>query len=462
MTITRIRPQPRQMQFLKSDADVTVYGGAAGGGKTWSIIYDFLKHHRNPQFGSVIFRRTLPEHKRQGGPWDESMKLYPLFGGVPNMSELSWRFHSGSKVTFSGLQYDTDVLSWKSAQIPAIMFDQLEMFTMAQFLYMASRNRSVCGVKPYISATCNPEPGWLADFLSWWIADDGYADLSRAGKKRWFVIVNDAPIWADTPEELKKDHPGLIPRSCTFIPATIYDNKILMEKDPNYLANLMGQSLVERERLLGDAERGGNWKIKPEAGKLFNRSWFKVVNDWDKERAWSAVIRWDFAATEQSLKSQDPDYTAWCVMIRDRNGEEIILEAGQKRLNPTDVYSEFAERCRYWWDFFHRIGIGLMVRWEIEPGSASTREARYLAGLVPFADAHGIRSQGNKIVRAKPLASQAEHGFVSVLRGAWNDEWLNHMHSQPAEHDDMMDAASGAHDDLIREGTRKTARSYGG
>ena len=103
-----------------------------------------------------------------------------------------------------------------------------------------------------------------------------------------------------------------------------------------------------------------------------------------------------------------------------------------------------------------------MVRWEIEPGSASTREARYLAGLVPFADARGIRSVGNKIVRAKPLASQAEHGFVRILRGAWNDEWLNHMHSQPAEHDDMMDAASGAHDDLIREGTRKTARSYGG
>jgi predicted phage terminase large subunit-like protein len=263
-------------------------------------------------------------------------------------------------------------------------------------------------------------------------------------------------------EELKKQFPDVKPKSVTFIPSTVYDNKILLQNDPGYIANLQAMSLVDRERLLGDAQRGGNWKIKPEAGKLFNRAWFPVITDWDKNRAWSAVIRWDFAATEQSLTSQDPDYTAWCVMVRDRNGEEIVLEAGQKRLKPTDVYAEFTERCRYWWDYFRALGIGLMVRWEIEPGSASTREARYLAGLVPFADAHGIRSVGNKIVRAKPLASQAEHGFVSVLKGAWNDEWLNHMHSQPAEHDDMMDAASGAHDDLIREGTRKKARSYGG
>lgn len=460
--IVDIWPQPKQSLFLSSQANICIYGGAAGGGKTWSLLSDPLKHVDVGGFGCVEFRRTMPEVTAEGGMWDESLKMYPDFGGVPNLTKHSWTFPSGARVTFAGLQYETSVNDWRGSQIAAIHFDQLETFTRHQFFYMLSRNRSLCGVKPYIRATCNPEPGWLADFLDWWIAEDGYADLSRAGIIRWLVVENDTVYWADTAEELFDRFPNIQPKSCTFIPSTVFDNKILLKTDPGYIANLQAMSLVDRERLLGDAERGGNWKIKPEAGKLFNRAWFPIINDWDKERAWSAVIRWDFAATEQSLKSQDPDYTAWCVMIRDRNGEEIVLEAGQKRLNPTDVYSEFAERCRYWWDFFHGIGIGLMVRWEIEPGSASTREARYLAGLVPFADAHGIRSQGNKIVRAKPLASQAEHGFVSVLRGAWNDEWLNHMHSQPAEHDDMMDAASGAHDDLIREGTRKTARSYGG
>lgn len=459
------RPQPKQELFLKSSADVCLYGGAAGGGKTTALLADPLYHKNIKGFGAVQFRRTIAEITLEGGLWDESQKFYPPMNAEPNLSARSWTFPSGAKVTFSGIQYEQDLDKWRGAQIAAEYFDQLETFERRQFFYMLTRNRSTCGVKPYVRGTCNPQPGWLADFIDWYIAEDGYADLNRAGKIRWFVVVNEQVYWADRKQDLIDQFPNvkdLLPKSFTFIPATIYDNAILLQKDPNYLSNLQAQSLVDRERLLGDPRRGGNWKIKPEAGKLFNRSWFPIINDWDKGRAWSAVIRWDFAATEQSLKSQDPDYTAWCVMIRDRNGEEIVLEAGQKRLNPTDVYSEFAERCRYWWDFFHKIGIGLMVRWEIEPGSASTREARYLAGLVPFADAHGIRSQGNKIVRAKPLASQAEHGFVSVLRGAWNDEWLNHMHSQPAEHDDMMDAASGAHDDLIREGTRKTARSYGG
>ena len=454
--------QPKQLLFLSSKADITIYGGAAGGGKTHSVLCDPLKRYRNGKFTAVTFRRTIPDITRPGALWDESAKIYPQFEGVPNLSNHSWIFPSGMKITFAGLQYEQDLTSWRGSQIPAIYFDQLETFTRQQFFYMMSRNRSTCGVKPYIRATCNPEPGWLADFLSWWIAEDGYADLSRAGKIRWMVNSNDMLFWADDPESLKEQFPNIQPKSVTFIPATIYDNQILLRENPDYLANLQGLSHIDRERLLGDAERGGNWRVKPEAGKLFNRAWFPIVNDWDKGRSWSAVIRWDFAATEQSLTSSDPDYTAWCVMVRDRNGEEIVLEAGQKRLSPTDVYNEFQERCRYWWNFFRNIGLGLMVRWEIEPGSASTREARYLAGLVPFADARGIRSVGNKIVRAKPLASQAEHGYVSVLRGAWNEEWLNHMHSQPAEHDDMMDASSGAHDDLIREGARKSARSYGG
>ena len=465
-TLTVPKPQPKQELFLKSSADVCIYGGAAGGGKTWSLLADPLYHIGISGFGAVQFRRTIAEITIEGGLWDESEKLYPTFGAVPNLSSHVWTFPSGAKITFSGIQYEQDLLKWRGSQIAGIYFDQLETFERRQFFYMLTRNRSTCGVKPYIRATCNPEPCWLADFMDWWIAEDGYADLSRAGVIRWFVVINDSVYWADRKQELIDrftDVKDLQPKSCTFIPATIYDNEILLKSDPTYLSNLQAQSLVDRERLLGDAKRGGNWKIKPEAGKLINRAWLPIVKEWDKNRPWSAVIRWDFASTEESITSPDPDYSAWCVMVRDKvTGDEIILEAGQKRLKPTDVYNEFAERCRWWWQYFHDIGIALMVRWEIEAGSASVREARYLAGLVPFADARGIRSVGNKIVRVKPFASQAEHGYVTVLKGDWNEMYLNHMHSQPADHDDMMDATSGAHDDLTREGARKQGRSYRG
>ena len=459
------RPQPKQELFLKSSADVCIYGGAAGGGKTWSLLADPLYHVSVPGFGAVQFRRTIAEITLEGGLWDESAKLYPNFGAVPNLSSHVWTFPSGAKITFSGIQYEQDLDKWRGAQIAGIYFDQLETFERRQFFYMLTRNRSTCGVKPYIRATCNPEPGWLADFLSWWIAEDGYADLSRAGVIRWFAVVNDTVYWADHKYDLIDQFPeirDLIPKSCTFIPATIYDNKILLQEDPSYLSNLQAQSLVDRERLLGDAERGGNWKIKPEAGNLFNRAWFPIVKEWDRNDPWTIVIRWDFAATEQSLKNDDPDYTAWNVMGKNaRTHEFLIFEAGQKRLAPSAVYDEFRTRCEFWRDRLKEYGFRLKVRWEIEPGSASKREARTFAGLVPWADARGIPSRGSKIERARPMAAQAEHGFISVLRGDWNEMYLNHMHSQPADHDDMMDASTGAFDDLNTEIIKK-ARSYGG
>lgn len=460
--VIRFFYQPRQRLFSECKADITIYGGSAGGGKTRAVLQHPLKRKENGRFTATIFRRTREDITRPGALWDESMLIYPYFKGVPNNSSHEWRFPSGMKIKFAGLQYEQDVTGWRGAQMPAIYFDQLETFTEYQFIYMLSRNRSVCGVKPYIRATCNPEPGWLADFLSWWIADDGYADMSRAGKMRYLVNSENAFYWADTPEELREQFPDIMPKSVTFIPATIYDNAILMEKDPSYLANLQGLSKVDRERLLGDAERGGNWKIKPEAGLLFNRSWFPVVNDWDKGGNWSLVIRFDFAATAKSLESQDPDYTAWTVEGKNRStGEYLIFESGQKRLNPSAVYDEFRTRCEFWRDYFADYGLRIKVRWEEEPGSASKRESRTLVGLVPWADARGIRSSGSKIDRARPMAAQAEHGFISVLRGEWNEQWLNHMHSQPAEHDDMMDASTGAFDDLNSEITKK-ARSYGG
>lgn len=454
--------QPRQKLFIGNSADIVIYGGSAGGGKTRAILQHPVLRKENGRFSAVIFRRTMPDITRPGAMWDEALQIYPLFDAEPNLSNHTWTFPSGMKITFAGLQYEQDLQSWRGAQIPAIYFDQLETFTQQQFFYMMSRNRSVCGVKPYIRATCNPEPGWLADFLSWWIAEDGYADLSRAGKLRWFVNLENVLHWADTPEELQEQFPDIQPKSVTFIPATIYDNKILMEKDPGYLANLQGLSKVDRERLLGDAERGGNWKIKPEAGNVFNRKWFNVVTEWDKNRPWTFVIRWDFAATEKSVNNEDPDYTGHCVMGRDaKSGEVIILEGGQKRLNPSGVYDHFVSTCEFWRDYLAQFGFRLKVRWEIEPGSASTREARTFAQMVPWADARGIRSTGSKLERARPLAAQAEHGFVSVVKGEWNEMWLNHMHSQPADHDDMMDAATGGYSDLVAEVTKK-ARSYGG
>jgi hypothetical protein len=84
------------------------------------------------------------------------------------------------KIKFSHLQLATTVYDWQGAQITLICFDKLTHFTAHQFFYMASRNRSNCGVKPYIRATCNPDAdSWVAEFLAWWIDQEtGFRSLS--------------------------------------------------------------------------------------------------------------------------------------------------------------------------------------------------------------------------------------------------------------------------------------------
>lgn len=263
-----------QTAFLSTSADIAIYGGSAGGGKTWGLLMEPLRHIHNPGFGAVFFRRTTVQVRNEGGLWDESEKLYPLLGAAPKEHVLSWDFPAGATISFAHLEHDKTVQNWQGSQIPLICFDELTHFSAKQFWYMVSRNRSMCGVRPYIRATCNPDAGsWVATFIAWWLdPDTGLPIPERSGVLRWFVRVNDVLIWADSPEELtgymaldENGEMAPIPaKSVTFIPAKLTDNKLLMAADPGYMANLMSLPTVERERLLG-----GNWKIKNTEGLVF-------------------------------------------------------------------------------------------------------------------------------------------------------------------------------------------------
>ena len=417
--------------------------------KTWSILIEPIRHVRNGQFGSVIFRRTIPEITNEGGLWDEAEKIYPLFGAKSNQNDRQYTFPSGARVTFAHMQHEKDRLSWKSAQIPLIQFDQLETFSESQFFYMASRNRSMCGVRPYIRATANPEPGWLADFLDWWIGDDGYAILERSGAIRWMIRENDVTFWADNFDELQSDHPESTPKSVTFILSTIYDNQILLDADPGYLANLQSLNFIDRERLLGDGKRGGNWKIQPAAGKLFNKSWFGIV---EAAPAGGTEIRfWDFAATAK----KQADFTA-SMKGKIVNGVVYLLDMTNEQTEPADtdtnmknLAAQDTKLCR--------------VRFEKEGGASGKRDAVNIVKFMAGYDCRGIPPQGDKVTRAKPLAAQALAGNVKLVKGPWNNDYLIHMHGQPdLPNDDIMDASSGLYNELIKGVDRPKARSYRG
>lgn len=441
--MTTIRPQPRQEVFLSSPADIAIFGGSAGGGKTWALLLEPIRHINNKNFGAVIFRRTIPEITHEGALWDEAKKIYPLLNADTNETSRQFKFPVGSKITFSHMQREDDKESWKSSQIPLIEFDQLETFTSSQFFYMLSRNRSMCGVRPYIRATANPEPGWLADFLSWWIGKDGFAIPERSGVIRWMVRENDIIWWSDEPESLQANHPNSTPKSVTFILSTVYDNQILLDADPGYLANLQALDNIERQRLLGDGKRGGNWLIKPAAGKLFNKSWFEIV---DAVPAGGREVRfWDLAATAKKQKSNDPDFTASCKgkIIKDI---VYILDATADQIDPARTDADMKNTAG-------QDGKNVSICFEMEGGASGKRDANYIIKMLSGFDVKGVSPQGDKITRAKPLAAQALAGNVKLLRGEWNERWLNHMHGQPdLPHDDEMDAASGMYNELCEEG----------
>ena len=92
----------------------------------------------------------------------------------------------------------------------------------------------LCGVKPYVRATTNPDAdSWVAEFIAWWIdPDTGIPIPERAGVLRYFVRVNDAILWDDSPEELRKRFGADVePKSVTFIAAKLGDNQALVKAD---------------------------------------------------------------------------------------------------------------------------------------------------------------------------------------------------------------------------------------
>lgn len=332
----KIKPQRGpQFEFLNASADIVIYGGAAGGGKTWALLMECLRHRNVPGFSAVIFRRNSTQVRNPGGLWDTSCELFPHAKGTPKESTLEWDFQEKGKVKFAHLEHDKTRFDWQGSQIPMIGFDELTHFSWQQFVYMLSRNRSTCGVKPYIRATTNPDAdSWVRRFIAWWIDErSGYPIQSRSGKTRWFFIQNDETVWASSKEELLEKDPSCLPKSVSFVASTVYDNKILMEKDPGYLANLKALPRFEREQLLM-----GNWNIRPTAGMFFQRSFFEVVKAIPKTGL-KAVRYWDRAATKKT-EGNDPDYTVGLRLEKDKNNILYVTDMVRIQQSPLEAVAE--------------------------------------------------------------------------------------------------------------------------
>ncbi len=446
-----LKPQPGpQEAFLSTPADIALFGGSAGPGKTWSLLVEPMRHLGVKDFGGVIFRRTRPQITNEGSLWDESMKIYALLGGIPRVGDLSWVWPDRVGMSFKGLENESDKLGWQGAQIPYIGFDELTHFTKSQFFYMVSRNRSTCGIRPYIRCTCNPDPdSWVLTFIEWWIDEAGDPIPERSGVIRWFVVEAGNVIWGDTVEQLREKHPHLFKanpdraKSFTFIHATVHDNKILMEKDPGYLANLQALPPAERAALLD-----GNWRTRAKKGDAFQRSWVEVIESSDVPwaRIRRTIRRWDRAATKTE-EGKDPDWTAGAKIAQLDDGHYLVLDVERFREDSGENESRIKNTAS-------QDGKKVAVRMGKDPGSAGVDVIyTYATRVLPGYDFVGVPETGPKPERFAPFSAACKNKLVKFVRGTWNAACFDELEALWGKgHDDQADALGGAYNDLNHTG----------
>lgn len=431
--VVKLRPQEGpQTDFLSNPADLVLFGGGAGGGKTYGLLLDVLWYHDVPGYTAVIFRRNSTQITAPGGLWASSQELFRLFGGVANQTSLEWKFPSGAVIKFSHLQHSKDVYAYQGTALAGIYWDELTHFTREQFFYMLSRNRSMCGIKPYVKMTCNPDAGsWVRDFIDWWIdPETGVAIPERSGEIRYFIQLDDKIIWSECKAALHSKYPDCLPKSFTFISASVFDNKKLLEADPGYLANLHALSRVERERLLC-----GNWNVKPAAGLYFQKSYFEVV---DAAPTTTKKVRyWDRASTKKT-DSNDPDYTVGIKIEKDVNNIIYITDMVRIQESPLGVQTVIKNTAS-------RDGVSVKIGLEEDPGQAGVSEAQHLTRVLQGYSVKRNRVTKDKVTRSLPVSAQAEAGNIKVIRAKWNEDFFRELENFPeGKHDDIVDALSGA------------------
>lgn len=456
-TVDEIGPQKGpQTEFLTNPADIIIYGGEAGGGKTFGILLDPLRFVHIRGYGAVMFRRESSQITNEGGPWDTAQGLYShLNVDFVSSPKHTARFKKyGTKLTFSHMQHEKHMRQWDGSQIVGVLFDELQHFTAKQFWYMLSRNRSTCPVRPYVKATCNPDPdSFLRDLLSWWIyqnwkdipedlkkegVEPGDPIKARSGVIRWFVRKDGIVHWADTREELIERF-GIKerPKSFTFIMSSLKDNPALIEADPDYEANIEALLDYEKKRLKG------NWFARPTAGELFKRQNFEILDEIIEDNILNTIRYWDRAATEPNEENEDPDWTVGLKMVEMAEGYYVVTDVSRDRLDPGDVEELI--------DYNVQLdGEDCVLGLEQEPGASGKKEVYdYEKKYSNVVDIHIANKTKSKLTCWKPAARASKRKEIKLLRAGWNTALLNELEAvtdgTQEGHDDQADCLAGAY-----------------
>lgn len=243
----------RQYAFISSSAFEILYGGAAGGGKSYGQLVDAMLYAlKYPKSKQIIFRRTYPELEKS--LIRTSFEVYPKEIYTFNKSSHTGTFKNGSIIDFAYCDREDDVYKYQSAEYDVIRFDELTHFTETMYVYLISRCRGANGYPKHIKSSTNP------------------GGIGHSWVKERFIDIG-------APDELHT----VGRTSRIFIPAKIADNKFLLESDPKYIDRLENLSEREKKALLH-----GEWDLND--GRFFEEfdrsvhviKAFSIPSDWNR------------------------------------------------------------------------------------------------------------------------------------------------------------------------------------
>ena len=329
-----------QEEFLSASERDVLYGGAAGGGKSFALLADPLRYCTNPNHRGLLLRRTLDELTEL---IDKSRQLYPkAFPGAKfRESKSTWHFPSGATIWFTYLDKDKDVTRFQGQAFNWIGIDEITQYpTPYVWDYLRSRLRSTDPeLQQNLYMRCTANPGGIG---GWWIKKM-YIDVGEHNKPFPASDVETGKpfLW---PQGHEKEGEPLFYRR--FIPARLTDNPFLMA-DGQYEAMLRSLPEIERKRLLE-----GDWDVADGAAfPEFSRA-KHVVEPFDLPTNWPRIRAADYGYASPSCVlwgAIDWDNNIWIyreLYVKQLTAEQLadrILEAEQ--LDPLPHYTVLDSSC---------------------------------------------------------------------------------------------------------------------
>lgn len=277
------KPNPGpQTDFLSAPEEEVLFGGAAGGGKSYAMLADPMRYFHNSNFVGLLLRRTNDELREL--KW-ESMKIYPKAfpGAVWKEKDSMWVFPSGAKFWMTYLERDEDVMRYQGQSFTWIGVDELTQYsTPFAWQYLKSRLRTTDPeLKEFacMRATTNPGgPGhqWVKKM---------FIDPAPENTAFWATDIETGEplVYPDNHEDPEKAGKPLFRRR--FIPSKLKDNPYLYD-DGAYERSLQGLPEAQRRKLLE-----GDWSVTEGAAfPEFNPKYhviepFPIPTDWVRFRS---------------------------------------------------------------------------------------------------------------------------------------------------------------------------------